>query len=83
MLKLPDKKYEPKHNDELKYYAQGWNSAIESVEYWFNKHGIEYTKKCLLNNKKYYLKRKEKPYFKGWYDCIVEIALYEILEKIF
>ena len=44
-MKLPERKYEPKHNDELREYAMGWNSTIENTEYLCNKYGDEQTLK--------------------------------------
>ena len=72
-MKLPEKKYEPKHNDELRSYAQGWNAIIIDTEYFCNKYGDEQTKKDLLEFKDYASKRQETPIFNGAYDCIVEI----------
>lgn len=74
MIKLPEKKYEPKHNNELYLYAVGWNATIEDVKYMHNnKYDDERIKKDLLKSQEYNSKRKEMPYFNGIYDCIVEI----------
>lgn len=80
MIKLPEKKDEPKHNDELKKYAWGWNTAIKSAEYWFNRYGIEYVKEAFSNNKKYNSKKKE-PYYKGYYDGLIEIERLNVGEE--
>ena len=72
-MKLPEKKYEPKHCKTLAEYAQGWNSMINDVKYMCNKYDDEHMKKELLKSQEYYSNRKEMPYFKGIYDCIVEI----------
>ena len=32
MIKLPERKYEPKHNSELRDYAKGWNASINSID---------------------------------------------------
>lgn len=73
MIKLPNIKYVPKHNKELREYAIGWNSIITEAEYLCDKYGDESTKKDLLKSQEYNSKRKEMPYFNGCYDCIVEI----------
>lgn len=77
MIKLPKKKNEPKHNNELKNYAIGWNTAIVNVEFWNTKYDDECIKKQLLKDKEFALKRLgwkvPLPFFKGRYDCIVEI----------
>lgn len=80
-MKLPDKKYEPKHNDELRKYARGWNSIIEGANYLCKAFGDEHTKKYILECKEYNLKGAEIPLFKGAYDCIVEIEKLNAEEK--
>lgn len=72
-MKLPEKKYEPKHNDKLRSYAVGWNSIIEETECLYDLIGEERTKEDLLATKEYISKMEETPFFKGVYDCIVEI----------
>jgi len=73
-MKLPKKKYEPKHNKELRDYAKGWNWAIEIIEYSSTLFGDEYAKKDLLNDKNFALfKKDESMFYKGKYDCIIEI----------
>ena len=73
-MKLPDKKYVPKHNEELRRYAIGWNSNIEDAEYLCNEYDDEYAKESLLRKKEdFLLMRKELPLLKGIYDCIIEI----------
>lgn len=86
-MKLPEKKYEPKHNDKLRSYAKGWNIIISSAEYWHNKCGEEQAKKYLSNSKEYAYKSMTRvqqskdyayknmimPYYEGQYNCVIEI----------
>lgn len=68
-MKLPEKK-----NEFTSRYNDGWNAGIEDAEYLCKKYDDESTKRCLLKSKEYVLKRKgELSYFKGKYDCLVEI----------
>ena len=72
-MKLPDKKYEPKHNDELREYAMGWNTIKENAEYLCKEFGDEHAKERLSQNKELLQKIEKTPFFKGQYDCILEI----------
>lgn len=77
-MKLPEKKYAPTYNDELRRYASGWNSFIEEIEYLCVECGDEYAKESLLRRKEFALKSAVsssflKSFFRGCYDCIVEI----------
>lgn len=69
-MKLPKKKNESKSSDGLVDYEQGWNSIIEEVEYLSNKYGDKNIMGSLS---------KTKMYYKGKYDCVVEL---EKLNKI-
>lgn len=71
-MKLPEKICEPKHCKTLAEYAQGWNMTINCVECWCNRHGDEEAKEMLLEAKESYEKAIV-PYYKGAYDCSVEI----------
>lgn len=75
MLKLPEKKYEPKHNNELKEYARGWNCCLDDAKDFcviFNND--ERIKEALLKYKRYYdLENYKSPFFGGAYDCVIEI----------
>lgn len=73
-MKLPEKKYEPKHNDELKEYALGWNSIVTNTEYLCKEFSNEYAKERLSQNKELLLKiERNSLFFQGQYDCIIEI----------
>lgn len=72
-MKLPDIKYESKHNDELRSYAIGWNTIVENTEYLCKEFGYEYAKENLLKNKDFAYEHMMMPYYKGKYDCIIEI----------
>lgn len=72
-MKLPEKKYVPKHNDELRNYARGWNGVVKIAPYWISIYGDELTMDYLLEEKERVSKRKKMPFYEGWYDCIVEI----------
>lgn len=71
-MKLPKKKYVPKHNNELRAYAKGWNHCLERVEDLIKIADDEPSKEDLLAIKEHTLKRKKEPFYKGEYDCIVE-----------
>ena len=79
-MKLPDKKYEPKHNDELKEYAMGWNIVVENTKYLCFEYGDAYVKEGLLITKTI-LKEAKTPFLKGKYDCIIEIERLNAEEK--
>lgn len=31
-MKLPEKKYEPKHSESLLQYVKGWNDCVDEIE---------------------------------------------------
>lgn len=73
-MKLPEKKYIPKHNNALRVYAIGWNVAIDFTKYQGDEKDNKKLKKYLLKEKKAKSKNaKLSNYFAGQYDCIVEI----------
>lgn len=82
-MKLPEKKYEPKHNNELKEYARGWNCCLDDAKDFcviFNND--ERIKETLLKYKRYYdLENYKSPFFGGAYDCVVEIEKLNEEEK--
>lgn len=86
-MKLPKRKYVPERNWETTSYALGWNSIIENTKEIHKVFGEEQTKEDLLKEKTYdlYIINTEvgismtKNYYRGRYDCIVEI---EKLNKI-
>ena len=65
-MKLPKKKSNTEYN-------HGWDSVIEDAKYLCKNYDEDFTKRDLLRSKEYALKRKEDPFFKGVYDCVVEI----------
>lgn len=80
MIKLPNEKYVSKHNDELSYYAKGWNTVIENIKRLCKIAGDKYVKETLVEEKEYAHRNMmysyesmTKSYFEGRYDCIVEI----------
>lgn len=78
-MKLPERKYVPKNNEEKREYTIGWNTAIEEAEYLSNKYGDVYAIQDLLEDGEIALRREKEPWFKGAYECILEI---EKLNKI-
>lgn len=90
MIKLPEKKYEPKHNDELSYYARGWNTVIEHIKRLCQIAGDKYVKETLVEEKEYAYRNMmynyesmTTSYFEGRYDCFVEIErLNELNEEV-
>lgn len=72
-MKLPEKICEPKHDDRLINYARGWNATIDYAEYMCSVYRAQLVKEELLKNKEYTLKREKTPFYKGEYDCIIEI----------
>lgn len=76
-MKLPEKKYEPKHNDKLITYVRGWNSTIDNIECLCKAFSDNCVKAQILRSKYFALtKLKSKTplsFFKGRYDCIIEI----------
>ena len=72
-MKLPRRKSKADPSNELRSYPSGWNSIIEGAKDWCKKNGEEYAKKYLLKNKKFAYKLRTYPFYKGIYDCILEI----------
>lgn len=73
MLKLPEKKYEPKHNNDLYDYAKGWNSTIAYTKYLCNEYNDAYAKEHLLKAKEALYEKVILSYYEGQYNCIIEI----------
>lgn len=71
-MKLPEKKYVFKRDWETESYAFGWNSIIENTEILRSIVGENRAKENLLETKEYIFQKKTS-YFKGMFDCIVEI----------
>lgn len=70
-MKLLEKKYVPKHNNELRAYAEGWNMVADHI----NELGYidTFERECLLKVKKITYDALSRPFYKGAYDAIVEI----------
>lgn len=73
-MKLPEKKYIPKHSKTLRVYAIGWNVAIDFTSREGDEKDNKKLKEYLLREKKAKSKNaKLSNYFAGQYDCILEI----------
>lgn len=70
-MKLLEKKYVPKHNNESRSYAEGWNMVADHI----NEVGYIDTleRECLLKVKKINQMLLGVPFYDGAYDAIVEI----------